>query len=192
MVRNLAFKADKPLNIFSKYNGAIVASFFIISHTREEKTKVDRLDIFTFEVPGRYRTRIQAVMNNSEIAVMLHSLFYEAEQLVITWNKNIVPLSVRRGNMFIALIKTVALSSKQMAGVLNWTGNYLQLVRMLHLRHFYLLWVTETDRKLLIVNILPGKGVQSYTTCQASEILNASISKYNQTYTQEQQHTSFT
>ena len=119
MVRNLTFEADKPLNIFSKYNGEIVASFFIISGTREEKSKVDRLDILTFEAPCRYTTRIQAVTNNSEIAVMLHSLFYEAEQLVITQNKNIVPLSVRRVNMFIALIKTVAVCSKQMVGVLN-------------------------------------------------------------------------
>lgn len=192
MVRNLAFKAHKPLNIFSKYNGEIVASFFIISGTREEKSKVDRLDIFTFEVPCRNRMQIQAVMNNSETAVMLHSLFYEMEQLVTTQNKNIVPLSVRRLNIFIALIKTVAMCSKQMAGVLNWTGDCLQLVQMLYLHHLYLLWVTETDRKLLIANILLGKGVQSYTTCQASEIQNASISKYNQTYTQEQQHTTFT
>lgn len=150
MVRDLAFQADKPLNILSKYNGEIVASFFIISSTKEETSKVDRLDIFTFEVLCKYRTWIQAVTNNSEIAVMLHSLFYEAEQLVITQNKNIVPLSVRRVSMFIALLKTVAVCSKQMVEVLNWTGNYLQLVRMLNLHHLYLLWVTETDRKLLL------------------------------------------
>jgi len=50
MVRKLAFQADKPLNIISKYNGEVVASFFIISGTKKEKSKVGRLDMFTSEV----------------------------------------------------------------------------------------------------------------------------------------------
>jgi len=44
MVTNLVFQADKPLNIFSKYNEEMVAGFFIINCMRE-KSKVDRCGI---------------------------------------------------------------------------------------------------------------------------------------------------